>query len=365
MTTEIGSKLKARREELGLTLQEASLALKINSRILEAIEENKVENLPPRTFLRGFIQSYGSYLRMDVNLLLDLFQQDSPAVATPRAQPTVGMTQSSTVRAAGGDSKNPLDFIQPKSKAGSIVMGILAVVLVLAILGILRMIEKYQSESMKQPVEVTETLPEPAAPHSDSSVDEVPTANSGLDTSASTNPTDAAANSNSTAATAVTPTTPTPTTPPPEATKPQTPPQAAAPSPAVPAIAKTPAAPAATPPTPQPPSKPDTAPTAAANTNTAAAVAPASTTTEAKPEAPQELIIEALDKVTVDFQIDDEPRQSIKLNAEELRTLKAKRSIQLRVSDGGSINIVHNGRDRGVPGQIGQPITLNYPRKSQ
>ena len=30
-------------------------------------------------------------------------------------------------------------------------------------------------------------------------------------------------------------------------------------------------------------------------------------------------------------------------------------------TDGGAVNVIVNGRDRGVPGTIGKPIKLTYP----
>jgi cytoskeleton protein RodZ len=49
------------------------------------------------------------------------------------------------------------------------------------------------------------------------------------------------------------------------------------------------------------------------------------------------------------------------MTADQVHTFKGKGKINLEVSDGGAISVIVNGRDRGVPGMIGQPIKLSYP----
>ena len=333
MIEEIGKKLKAKREEMGLTIPEVSLALKINTRTLKAIEDNDVDNLPPRTFLRGFIQSYSLYLKLDSEALLKSFQESgAPKIVVTEQVPTPEQEPAKTKTA-----KNPLDFIQPKSKTASIFMGIFAVILVVAIFGLLRTIEKYQTESQKQPIENVESIPENTPTTAEA------TKPSGEGTEATTEEAETSAATENETTTA-------PTTPP--------------------ATAKAPVA-APTPPTPPPPppppeKKPEPAkpvvekkPEPAKPAEVKTAEAPAAATAE----TPQEVIIEALDKVTLEYEIDDQPKQKVQMNPEELRTLKGKKSLKIKVSDGGAVSIVHNGRDRGVPGNLGQALTLAFPKK--
>ena len=75
---------------------------------------------------------------------------------------------------------------------------------------------------------------------------------------------------------------------------------------------------------------------------------------------PQEVILEALDTVEVTAVIDG-VSQKIKLSPEAVHTIKAKTSIRLDIADGGMVNIIHNGRDRGVPGDLGKPTQVKYP----
>lgn len=76
----------------------------------------------------------------------------------------------------------------------------------------------------------------------------------------------------------------------------------------------------------------------------------------------QEVIIEALDKVSVEFTIDGGGKETISLQAEKLHTFKAKKHITLTISDGGSINLIYNGKDKGVPGNLGQAYTVSFPQ---
>ena len=41
--------------------------------------------------------------------------------------------------------------------------------------------------------------------------------------------------------------------------------------------------------------------------------------------------------------------------------IKAKEKIELEVSDGGLVNIIHNGKDLGNPGDLGKSKKVKYP----
>ena len=44
--------------------------------MLKALEEGDLDNLPAKTFLRGFVQSYASQLKMDIDAILELFHDE-------------------------------------------------------------------------------------------------------------------------------------------------------------------------------------------------------------------------------------------------------------------------------------------------
>ena len=78
-------------------------------------------------------------------------------------------------------------------------------------------------------------------------------------------------------------------------------------------------------------------------------------------EKSQEIIIEALDNVTVQAHMDGGKVSNVTLKADDVYAFKSKGKISLEVSDGGAVSIVYNGKDKGVPGVLGQPIKLRFP----
>lgn len=75
----------------------------------------------------------------------------------------------------------------------------------------------------------------------------------------------------------------------------------------------------------------------------------------------QEVVIEALNNVDIEAVLDNEPPRAVKLRADQIHTFKAKRKVILRFSDGGAVNLVVNGVDRGVPGDLGKPMKIDLP----
>ncbi len=71
-----GQILKENRERRGVTLNEVSLSTKITIKTLTAIEDGNPMNLPPKTFLRGFVRSYAIFLGLDPDEILKTFQEE-------------------------------------------------------------------------------------------------------------------------------------------------------------------------------------------------------------------------------------------------------------------------------------------------
>lgn len=82
---------------------------------------------------------------------------------------------------------------------------------------------------------------------------------------------------------------------------------------------------------------------------------------ESKPSVPQEIILEALDQVEVSFRIDGGKLEKMILKPEQIHTFKGRGSVAIDLSDGGAVNVIHNGIDRGVPGDLGKPKKIKYP----
>ncbi|MEO0337355.1 MAG: hypothetical protein AAF202_13245, partial [Pseudomonadota bacterium] len=74
-----------------------------------------------------------------------------------------------------------------------------------------------------------------------------------------------------------------------------------------------------------------------------------------------EIIIEAFDNVQIEFRIGKGDLQKVSLEPDQVHTIKANAQVRIDFSDGGAVNITHNGRDRGVPGDLGKPKKVILP----
>jgi cytoskeleton protein RodZ len=86
-----GELLKSERIKKDLSTQDVAYALKLSARIITAIESGHIEELPAKTFVRGFVKSYADYLKMDSTAVLKQFQEEMgsthPVPKTFAAQP--------------------------------------------------------------------------------------------------------------------------------------------------------------------------------------------------------------------------------------------------------------------------------------
>lgn len=84
---EIGDALREARAELGVDLRQAAADTRISHLFLEALEDERFEDLPAAVYVRGFLRSYGSYLGLDGQALIDLLPSE---FAASTAGPEVG-----------------------------------------------------------------------------------------------------------------------------------------------------------------------------------------------------------------------------------------------------------------------------------
>lgn len=85
----IGSTLKDRRVEKGLSLETAAEATRVQIKYLSALEEEKWEEFPARVYLEGFLKKYADFLGLSSEELLHqlrnrLGQNNRPAFTAPR-----------------------------------------------------------------------------------------------------------------------------------------------------------------------------------------------------------------------------------------------------------------------------------------
>jgi cytoskeleton protein RodZ len=154
-----GELLKSTRESKNLSLHEIGMSLKINPKILQAIEEGDITRLPPKTFLRGFVKSYAQFLKLDGKAVLDSFDRETnplidPATDTLAEEPSPFMEskrpQTSNFNAS---TSSKLSERAPShiDRSGAVktqrtLMTVGGVILVAVIVIVARTVNKYQKE---------------------------------------------------------------------------------------------------------------------------------------------------------------------------------------------------------------------------
>lgn len=416
-----GALLKSKRESSNLSLSEVALATKINPKVLAAIENGDEGRLPAKTILKGFVRSYALFLKMDVDTVMRSFQEETggpppaPVTAGEPTKPAKNEASTATTRRRVGD----------ESSSGMRTIAVVVIVVLIGlIIGVRELIEKYQRERVVEasadlnkatpvttPTDVakpTEATVPPAAaavaPTSDTAPDtgdEVKIESATVDPKAATvdvkpvevKPTEvkpAEPKPAETKAVEVKPAEPVAETksevgkviahaqtimssrmdlirmpinnlvelrptvlspPRPEPIQSEAPEKSA-----VVASTPPPAAAAAPAPTPAPP-----VPAKVEEAKVEPAKVEAAKPTESGAKAAKnEIILEALDKVDVKFQVKGETKR-VSLGPDQVHTLHVELPVTLDLSDGGAVNIILNGRERGVPGDLGKPKTIKIP----
>lgn len=79
----VGQILKEYREAKFYTLEDIEKHTKIRKEMLEALEADDYDRLPPVTFIQGFIKNYGKFLGLKQEKLLAIFRRDYEAKKHP------------------------------------------------------------------------------------------------------------------------------------------------------------------------------------------------------------------------------------------------------------------------------------------
>ena len=74
----LGARLRGRREELKLNIQDIAAQMRLEPRIIEALESESFEGLPAPLYVRGYIRGYAKILKLDANALVELYDSDAP-----------------------------------------------------------------------------------------------------------------------------------------------------------------------------------------------------------------------------------------------------------------------------------------------
>lgn len=88
-----GDTLRQARAHKGVTLKEAEQATRISRHHLLALEEEQFDDLPPLIYQRGIVRNYATYLSLDPNKLLSMFEvaRGGSAEESPLVMPTQPM----------------------------------------------------------------------------------------------------------------------------------------------------------------------------------------------------------------------------------------------------------------------------------
>src|SRR5450631_2969187 len=122
-----GARLKREREQRKITLDDISLATKIGTRFLAALEEEHFDQLPGGIFNKGFVRAYARHLGIDENQAIADFVAASAPSLPESPPPDTPVLESMAVRVP--ESKR-------KSRGNDgIPWGIVAVVLLITALG--------------------------------------------------------------------------------------------------------------------------------------------------------------------------------------------------------------------------------------
>ncbi|MBV9419072.1 MAG: helix-turn-helix domain-containing protein, partial [Alphaproteobacteria bacterium] len=85
----VGQDLRAARLRRGEDLATVAKALKIRKDHLEAIEEDRLDSLPGRTYAVGFVRSYATYLGLDTAQCVERFKAEIAGRTDAENQPQV------------------------------------------------------------------------------------------------------------------------------------------------------------------------------------------------------------------------------------------------------------------------------------
>jgi len=94
----VGALLKTERERLGLSLEQITEMTRMRTPVVEAIENEAWDSLPPPVFVRGFLRSYAKVLGVSQDTVIDLYTKLVPP-ESPSLGPRLESSRSRRRRA--------------------------------------------------------------------------------------------------------------------------------------------------------------------------------------------------------------------------------------------------------------------------
>ncbi|MBC7421006.1 MAG: helix-turn-helix domain-containing protein [Bdellovibrio sp.] len=160
-----GELLKSERIKQNLGVQDVAFSLKLSSKIITSIESGRLDELPAKTFVRGFVKSYAQLLKVDVDQVMRQFQEEmgstNPMPKTPPPMPS--LTKSDYSGPTKKERPQPTQTLHAdNSKKTFLYIGV-AVALVILIITMNKIIDKYQKDSVENAT-IAQIKPLEAAP---------------------------------------------------------------------------------------------------------------------------------------------------------------------------------------------------------
>lgn len=89
----VGSLLKRERARLGLSREQITETTRMRTKVVEAIEDEDWDSLPPPVFVRGFLRAYAQVVGVSQEKVIDLYTKSVPPESPglkPRLEPSMG-----------------------------------------------------------------------------------------------------------------------------------------------------------------------------------------------------------------------------------------------------------------------------------
>jgi cytoskeleton protein RodZ len=86
----IGAAIRQRRQQRKMTLDQLSLATRIKPQFIQALEEMRLEDLPSRAFVVGYVRACAEALGFDAQAAVERFKQEVPEQGAVLATPVSG-----------------------------------------------------------------------------------------------------------------------------------------------------------------------------------------------------------------------------------------------------------------------------------
>ncbi len=138
---DIGSKLKEKRQDLGLSVEDISARTLISVKYLQAIEENKFSEIPADVMTLGFIKNYSVALGLNPDEIISEYKKSNP----------IQFPKITTVRIKNGPVKKNINI--------KIVPVLITVVVALFIFGLIKIVSNIaKSDKISETISVQQAV---------------------------------------------------------------------------------------------------------------------------------------------------------------------------------------------------------------